>query len=117
MKNKKFSIVLLIVVTFIWGIIIIRIYKTYKSKPEETIASLPEIKKPEPKKEYVLVANYPDPFLGELKSERKPVDIKKPEPIQKPIEKIVWPSVSFKGILIKKIQPLNIVCLQLIIKP
>lgn len=103
MKNKRMLIFLFIGVSIVWSLIAFRIYQSIK-KPLDPINLKQMInEKIIKKKDYVLIADYPDPFLGELMPEQNSSQTKKITTIKSIIHKeISWPTLSFKGTIIKK---------------
>jgi len=102
MKSKRNTYILLSAVLVLWGLIgyrvlasmnppkenNTRVVKTEKFQPKEILA----------KETYSIQANYRDPFLGTIEKSKK-----KPRVVSKQIkEKVVFPSVEYKGIFSSK---------------
>lgn len=85
MKNKKFTLFLMVVVLLVWGVVIWRLLTPMQSLPDKRGLSIPSVRMSFDDTDTLLV-NYPDPFLGKRLSEQK----------EKP-EKLVNPAAFFKN--------------------
>jgi hypothetical protein len=104
MKSKKLVYGLLILVLLIWGIIAYRIVSALKKdKPAVMPANKAHalIKSDTETKDFEIVANYRDPFLGQLvkKETGKVISTVKPAPKKIPVSTLVWPQIKFGGII------------------
>ncbi len=128
MKNKKLTYVLLPFVGLIWILVFIRIFNFHST--EETITLTDSKTKEQGKVEleltnYVLMANYPDPFLKRKRnprsnnlslasgSSKNTFDSKQGDELRKNIKSnemevkaqkdtINWPILKYKGVIINK---------------
>lgn len=105
MKNKRNIYILLPVVLGIWSLVIYQFFsfgtvEAIVEQPQSNLYTKPyEYKEPQ---KIAIETNYRDPFLGtvdvpakslnKLKLEKKIVKVK-------PIPKIIWPEIQYKGVL------------------
>lgn len=112
MKGKKNTYILLSAALFVWGMIIYKVYMALYGGPEkneqEYVAPV-DGKKTEAEDSVVLFLNYRDPFLGStvISPEEEPVSDYKPsvvaeKNISQPKEEIVWPKVSYHGLIFSR---------------
>lgn len=105
MKNKKNIYFLVPAILIIWGLIGYRIYKAINPPPTEVIAINAvdgfKPKKVKTVKSYDINADYRDPFLGILASNKK-VKRKATTTVAKPKEQIAFPTIVYKGIISPK---------------
>lgn len=105
MKNKKNIYILVPAILIIWSLIGYRIYKAVNPPPIEIVAINTEDsfkpKKVEVIKSYNINADYRDPFLGTLASNKK-TQRKTATTITEPKEQIVFPTIFYKGIVSPK---------------
>jgi hypothetical protein len=103
MKNKRFLIILLICVILVWGLIGVRIYQSFQNPQTFPKTNLIVKDKPIGIQDFVLIANYPDPFLGEIKPVKKvSLEQKLNSTIYQVKKEIHWPTIIFKGTISKK---------------
>lgn len=110
MKNKKNIYFLLPLVIVIWGAVLYQFFNF--SDTEKKFSQNPELDLIKPlnfkKREIVKIdVNYRDPFLGKMytpnttsnKSQLPKKIVRKNKPITKSIEPVIWPTISYKGIV------------------
>lgn len=113
MKKKQLTYVLVTVITLVWGAIGYKLYLSFFSTPE-LVVQTQKANKPLQLQEavadtFTLVADYRDPFLGNLSRRRnqtsspvtKPKRQTRPTP-PKPVKKIVWPAIQYGGLVRNK---------------
>ena len=114
MKNKKSIYLLVILVVAIWGLIIFRIVRISHKEPVYQVSnkSVATIEKYELVSDsFILVANYPDPFLKNI-VKNSPRRIQGPTPVvtsrskNKPgkekaevAKKVNWPAIQYGGLI------------------
>ena len=105
MKNKKTIYFLIPAALIVWGLIGYRVYKAVNPTPTEVIAINTDDnfkpKKVETVQSYDINADYRDPFLGTLASNKK-VKRKAITTVAKPKEQIIFPTIVYKGIVSPK---------------
>ena len=100
---------LIIVVLLIWGRVILKLFKNFKSKDTIEVAQVQMSDDMDDYKSsdtFHISANYPDPFLSEGLRVTKSPEVNasaaplntKPKPIVE-IKPIVWPAIAYKGII------------------
>lgn len=102
MKSKKTIYFLLLIVIFIWGLIVYRIYSTINRSAALTMSSdvaIPE--KSSSNFEYEIKANYNDPFLGKLEEGKKVYLKPKNDNQTKSLTSVplLWPEIKYGGII------------------
>lgn len=112
MKNKKLTYILIPAAAIIWGLVIYRIFAALNSQPE----ILPYTNIPEFKEDtftvtdtFTLVADYPDPFLKNLRYRKASVTKKTKSTVKKKITKkpaenknVIWPKIQYQGLVQRK---------------
>ena len=99
---------LIIVVLRIWGRVILKLFKNFKSKDTVEVAQVQMSDDMDDYKSsdtFHILANYRDPFLSEGLRVTKSPEVNasaplnmKPKPIAE-IKPIIWPSIAYKGII------------------
>lgn len=106
MKNKKSIYILLPVVLLVWGVVIFQFFSF--TTPDVVLENaVPELNiKPFKLKErstFSVDVNYRDPFLGKVYTAKEVSNVKKSvikvKKMPKPEETIVWPTISYKGLI------------------
>ncbi len=99
-NNKVLQLGLLVVTLGIWS------YAAYRflagGEDSSVEIAVPVIKKSKHKLEsasYTLMANYPDPFLEDQLVMEQEVEMPIPEEIPKEIIPVVWPNLSYQGMI------------------
>jgi hypothetical protein len=100
MKKNHKTYLLLAAVVIVWGAIGFQIYRYYAPESEEIPVTtsqkfIPE--KTEITKDYTITPDYRDPFLGKLY--RKPTPKKKKKIIPKPKPQVIFPNITYNGII------------------
>ncbi|WP_136667688.1 hypothetical protein [Flavobacterium sp. H122] len=109
MKNKKNIRILLPLVILIWGAVMYQFF-TFSKSDQENVAIQEPVVKPlmfKKREPITINVNYRDPFLGKVyvtKINKNSNHIfkkvaKTVKPIPDKIESIVWPTISYKGIV------------------
>lgn len=101
MKNKKTIYILLPVVLCIWGLVIYQFFSFSGTDVPVAASSKQYNIKPVtvPKRDtFAINVNYRDPFLGKMYLPNKKTVTKKSR-VQKPVAPIVWPHITYKGIV------------------
>lgn len=105
MKSNKGIYILLPLVFVVWGVIAYRMVKYLKQDsvvvPQSTFTGIEFTTENFKEDTFYIVADYRDPFLGEVKKEIKKVTKPLPKPVIKPAAKAEapWPSVTFHGLI------------------
>lgn len=112
MKVKKNTYILLAAALFVWGMIIYKVFMALYGGPEEneqTFAAPANSETEKAEDSVVLFLNYRDPFLGttSISTEEEPVAEYKPvvtadKNISQPKEEIVWPKVTYHGLIFSR---------------
>lgn len=110
MKGGKNVYILIIAVIIVWGLVAYRIVQYVK--PEEETKYLAELNNLELESKnfqfdsFTIVANYRDPFLGDMKQPKSslPRKIFSPVKVSKPLIKVEqpWPFIVFHGLIKNK---------------
>ena len=108
MKNKKLLYVLIPLSTIIWGMILYKIISVIKKPviiPEQFLVH--SIKGCDSKQEdtFSIIANYRDPFLGELSKSYEQSEINNTAPVKNvTLKQLVfnWPLITYKGLIENK---------------
>lgn len=106
MKNKKNIYILLPIVLFVWGAVLFQLF-SFTNSDENIPATNSELTiKPlkfNKRQSFIIDINYRDPFLGKMYAENT---ISKPKAngskivkTAKPKETLVWPIISYKGLI------------------
>jgi hypothetical protein len=106
MKSKKSIYILLPVVLLVWGVVIFQFF-SFTSPDVVLDNTVTELNiKPFKLKErnaFSIDVNYRDPFLGKVYTPQEVVNVKrsvvKEKKIPKPEVTIVWPTISYKGMI------------------
>jgi len=105
MKNKKLTYILLPLVILVWGLVVYRFF--FEGKKDSDRAPVLENKK-ENKEQYILIANYRDPFLDhvpaiiqndesdEKKAETNTTNLRRQ---RSNVTSIRWPEISYGGFI------------------
>jgi hypothetical protein len=104
MKSKKLVYALLILALIIWGVIIYRVVTTLKKdKPALLPVNKKQviIKNETGAKDFEIVADYRDPFLGtQVRKEIAKINTTaKPKQKMIPVSNLQWPQIKFGGII------------------
>lgn len=102
-KNKNVKILLPIVI-IIWGVLIYKIYDAFRPSAKNIRSSTPEVYTPQQiieKDTFSLLPLDADPFLGILYVKKAEVSSKKIPPTKK-VEEILWPEITYLGIVSDK---------------
>ena len=100
MKKKRTTYLLLITVLIVWGIIVYKFFDTVQIGDDYTIATESYmIFKPDTLSKpanFSIVANYRDPFLGELQRDKMPL-----KKVKKKIKlpEVVFPEIIYHGMI------------------
>ncbi len=114
MKNKKktYTLLMTLVVILIWGKLIYDFFSLQNANtyPVSTVISTQEfIPDKQEKFDYIVAVDYRDPFLGKRPKNNnpKPVPTRKKtnkKEVKKPSKNLVWPKISYKGLMNNKSQ-------------
>ncbi|WP_306639601.1 hypothetical protein [Sanyastnella coralliicola] len=105
MKNKAMTIVALVAVLIIWGLIAYRLF--FQGEGPQVTWQMPDVEMSadtyEPMKEYQLIGDYRDPFLGKRRrpssSTTTSTPVSKPKPQNIILEpEVPWPQVEYRGV-------------------
>jgi hypothetical protein len=111
MKNKRVVFILLPIVLIIWGAVIYRIYFAVKQKQILNVkTSMPRIKADLNTEEFVIVANYRDPFLVSEKNDKPKIVVPKSVAKSQPLN---WPNIKYNGSIKNKISSKQLILLNI----